>query len=57
MIQGPLPDCPRCQELIRALDEAYRLRKQAFANKVQAFSGTGTWALTLLTAQSSPILH
>ena len=28
MILGPLPDCEKCQELVRALDEASELRKQ-----------------------------
>jgi hypothetical protein len=44
MIQGPLPDCPQCRELVKAADEAHRFAKQALLSKVQA-SGR-MWALT-----------
>lgn len=51
MLQGPLPDCAQCQELVKAADEAHRLAKQALLSKVQAIGGT--WALTNATVDDA----
>jgi hypothetical protein len=40
MVQGPLLDCPRCQELIKAADEAHRLEKEAVLSRRQASGRT-----------------
>jgi hypothetical protein len=36
---GPLPDCEQCQKLRKALDEAYRLKKQAAIVSLREYSG------------------
>ena len=47
-LKTPLPDCPECQELVKAADEAHRVTKETLASKIRASSGT--WACTSVVA-------
>jgi len=40
VIQGPLPHCAKCQELVQAADEAHELCKQDVLSKAQASGRT-----------------